>query len=402
MNDIQLTSEQAELIDKLKTWFRNYEKGVRVGNHPQYFSYSGGAGVGKTFTIKKFIEEMDLGYDEYISTAYVGKAVLNLQRNNLHASTIHSLIYRTIIDKVKIDEDDDDGKYKMVFKFFLREELDEELRLIIVDEATMVNNKMRDELLSFGLPIIFIGDMNQLPPVFGISEVMMNPDFILTKIMRQAENDPIVILAQKILHDEPLDFGEYGESIVVDSWDIDKHLLDDFDSIICGKNITRDRFNGIILNDILGRTDRVPFIGAKVVNRQNNWSCCVDGFALTNGLIGTVTNISKRTSYKGYYKVDFKPDFMEHEFEDLMIDKKYILLDHEGRKNFGISKFEKFEYAYVLTTWLMQGSEADRVLYLDEYFWDADMTKKLRYTAITRAKKKIVIVMPPRYKRKYF
>ena len=63
--------------------------------------------------------------------------------------------------------------FKMKFHFILKDKLPDELRLIIVDEATMVNNDMRDKLLSFGKPIIFVGDMNQLPPIFGISDVML-------------------------------------------------------------------------------------------------------------------------------------------------------------------------------------------------------------------------------------
>lgn len=394
----QLNDGQAQLIDKMITWFNDWESGHRIANHPQWFAYSGAAGTGKTFSVKEFINRLGLAPDEYICCAYVGKAVLNLQKHDLPACTIHSLIYNTIVEKVI---DDDDGgygpiKYKLRMIFALKEHLPENLRLIICDEATMVNNDFRDKMLSFGLPIIFIGDMNQLPPIFGISEVMMYPDHILTQIMRTAEDDPIVQLSQMVLNDIPIEVGQYGLSRVVESHPIDNSLLDDFDIIICGKNATRDRLNQTIMHDLLHRKDNVPFLGAKVINRQNNWDIAVDGISLTNGLIGEITNVIKSTAYKGYYTIDFRPDFMDSDFEDLKVDRQYILADYNTRKDFGISKYEKFEYAYAITCHLSQGSEWNRVLFIDEPFWDREMTQKLRYTAITRAAVMIEIVQSQR------
>jgi hypothetical protein len=74
------TESQAQLLDKVKIWFRNWEKGLRIGDHPQWFSYSGAAGVGKGISARMIVEM--LGFDEhsYISCAYVGKAVLQLRK----------------------------------------------------------------------------------------------------------------------------------------------------------------------------------------------------------------------------------------------------------------------------------------------------------------------------------
>ena len=87
---------------------------------------------------------------------------------------------------------------------------------------------------------------------------------------------------------------------------------------------------------------------------------------------------------------------MDSEFEDLLVDSKYIISDYNVRKNYGLTKYEKFEYAYCISTHISQGSEYPRVLFLDENFHDQEMTKKLRYTAITRAKESITIVRSPR------
>ena len=171
-------------------------------------------------------------------------------------------------------------------------------------------------------------------------------------------------------------------------------MIDDYDMILCGKNKTRDYINNRIIHEIIGKKTLQPFIGAKVVNRQNDWDIAVKGISLTNGLVGYITNLSKRKSYMGYYTIDFRPDFMDDEFEDLKIDCKYIISDYESRKNYGLTKFEKFEYAYCITTHISQGSQYNRVLFFDEPFADKETTKKLRYTAITRAIDEITIVRP--------
>lgn len=395
MRDFQPTDEQLELCDQVCKWFHDYENGHHIRNHPQWFSYSGAAGVGKTTVLELILEALKLEEDQYTTCAYTGKAALNLQQKGLPACTVHSLIYHTVIEKITSTDDEiDQGEppVKMKFHFILKDSLPENYRLIVVDEATMINNDMRDKILGFGVPTIFIGDMNQLPPIFGVSDVMLHPDFVLTKIMRQSEGNPIIQLSQMILNGDYYDFGDYGESKVVDNLDFDKRLLTDYDMILCGKNKTRDTMNNRIITEILMRKNLVPFIGAKVVNRQNNWDIAVDGISLTNGLVGYITNLSKKKSYKGYYTIDFRPDFMDAEFEGLHIDTKFIVSDYEKRKKFGLTKFEKFEYAYCISTHISQGSQYNRVLFLDEPFYDAETTKKLRYTAITRAIDKITIV----------
>lgn len=386
------TDEQVELCDQICKWFRDYESGHRIRNHPQWYSYSGGAGVGKTTVLELIIDKLKLSEDQFITIAFTGKAALNLQQKGLPSCTVHSLIYHTVLEKVPYIDEDGETQHKMVFHFILKESLPDNLRLIAVDEATMINNDMRDKILSFGKPVIFIGDMNQLPPIFGISDVMLHPDFKLTKIMRQSEGNPIIQLSQMILNDDYYDFGDYGNSKVVNSIDFGKNLINDYDMILCGKNKTRDNINNRIIHEIIGKKTLQPFIGAKVVNRQNDWDIAVKGISLTNGLVGYITNLSKRKSYMGYYTIDFRPDFMDDEFEDLKIDCRYIISDYESRKNYGLTKFEKFEYAYCITTHISQGSQYNRVLFFDEAFYDKEMTKKLRYTAITRAIDNITIV----------
>lgn len=387
------TESQAQLLDKVRTWYNNWYSGQRIGDHPQWFSYSGAAGTGKGVSARLIVEMLGLNSDSYIACAYVGKAVLQLSKNGMNAKTIHSLIYdaRPIYDKSK----DDSKKIIVRYEFFLKERLDKSYRLIFVDEAAMVNDKMKDELLSFNVPIIFMGDMNQLPPVFGDSTILANPNHILTQIMRQKENDPIVYLSQMVLKGMPLFEGKYGLSEVVREIELDRRLITDYDQILCNTNKYRVGLNNYIRETILGRPANKPVIGDKLVCCQNNWQLLVDGYPLTNGMIGYIADISRSRVHNGYYLIDFEPDFLENGnyFNDLKVDAKYLNASYDMKKDMGRIMNEKFDYGYAITVYKSQGSEFNRVLYFDSFFRTEELTRKSRYTAITRAKEQLTIVL---------
>lgn len=79
-----------------------------------------------------------------------------------------------------------------------REALDRAYSLIIVDEASMVDDMMLRDLRSYGVPILAVGDHGQLPPVGGNGSLMKNPELRLEKIHRQAEGNPIIALSKII------------------------------------------------------------------------------------------------------------------------------------------------------------------------------------------------------------
>ena len=376
---IDLTEEQTNLVKKLTEWYKRSSR--------QWFSYSGAAGTGKTTVIRAFIEE--LGLQRYIACAFVGKAVTVLSRQGLPASTIHSLIYHVswipVMDEKGLPVLNKDGNPKMKVVFSLKNELPGDLQLIIVDEATMVNDDLAEDILSFGIKTVFIGDNNQLPPVFGVSSVMLNPDFWLTKIMRQAENNPIIYLSQRVLKDLPLQYGIYGKSRVVPSVTLDETYTR-YDAIIAGKNKVRDDINEYIRYNIKGVTSRLPVIGDKLICRQNDWDRSIEGnIYLTTGMTGIVTDIHRSLGGNKYMSIDFLPEISDEEFFNLLLDTQYIRMNYEDRRNYGFSRYEKFEYGYCVTCHACQGSQFDNVLFINQWFHDADLTKKIQYTAITRA-----------------
>ena len=389
---IELTDEQKELKREIIHWYRNYPYGK------PYYYYSGAAGTGKTTVIHSVIDELNLNINEVMSCAYVGKAVLVLMRHGLPASTIHSLIYRPMFKTTKEYITDEFGNPKEIKKrkmeFVLKDSLDKNIKLIIVDEMAMVSDAIREDLLSFGIPVILCGDGNQLPPVIGTSSILDNPDFVLTKIMRQAEGDPIVYLSQCILKDIPIEYGTYGKSKVVESVPIDRSILTDYDMIICAKNKTREELNNRIREEVLHYETIKPMLGDKIICRKNNWEENLNGIYLTNGLVGYITDIDYCSLYRDIIYIDFQPDFMEESFYKLSLDYKYFKAPWQEKKNFGFDfkENERFEYAYAITAHLSQGSEYENVLFMDEKFHDPLTLKRLRYTAITRARNSITYV----------
>lgn len=400
---IELTGEQLQLKKELIHWYKHFGMGK------PYYYYSGPAGSGKTTVIKSVIDELGISNEDVIACAYVGKAVLVLMRHGLNASTIHSLAYTLTIKTVKEFEKNEYGEIREVKKrkmeFVLKSHLPKNIKLIIIDEAAMVNDKMREDILSFGIPVIMTGDHNQLPPVIGSSSILDSPDFVLTKIMRQAEGDPIIYLSQCILNDIPINYGMYGLSKVVNHVNIDRNILTDYDMIICAKNKTREELNDRIRSEVLHYDTRKPMLGDKIICRKNDWSECLNGIYLTNGLVGYIRDINYCSIHRDIIYLDFQPDFMENDcFEKLSLDYKFLKADWKERKDYGIGfdNTERFEYAYAITAHLSQGSEYPNVLFMDEPFHDPITLKRLRYTAITRATNAITYVKMEQPKKYYY
>ncbi len=66
--------------------------------------------------------------------------------------------------------------------------------LVVIDECSMVDADLGNDLLSFGVPVLVLGDPAQLPPLRGggfFTEA--EPDVMLTEVHRQAEGDPMSI-----------------------------------------------------------------------------------------------------------------------------------------------------------------------------------------------------------------
>ena len=388
---MKLNEQQAQAIEALRKWWYNGNK--------QVFQISGAAGTGKTTLIRYLINEIKLEHDEVLFTAFVGKATLAMTRNGLNAKTLHSAICYCKDEPVLDENGNVVTEYnRRVTKrvFTRRKKIDPRIRLIVVDEGSMVPAKMADWLLKFKVPIIVLGDLNQLPPVIGDSFFLKEPDVVLTQIMRQSSESPIPYFAQNVLQNgtKCLSPGlQIGDKInVLSKADITPELLKEYDVIICGTNKTRNNLNTYIRERIYGRTQDYPVIGDKLICRENDWTFSVDDVYLINGLIGYVTDIDLESISDYTMKIDFKPEFMDNEFKNVTLDRIYMGLSPND-KRFYRSNYHKFEYGYAITCHLSQGSQYNRVLVFNESFGTAEERRKWLYTAVTRAIDKVTILI---------
>lgn len=390
---IELNTQQIYASYEMEQWWHSSTK--------QVFEISGAAGTGKTTLVRYLIHKLGLDLTDVLFVAYMGKATMQLKRNGLPAKTIHSTCY-TFEKVVARDEDGKmiilpNGRPKMTFEFVLKDNLPPHIKLIVVDEAGMVSEKYAKDLLSFGLPVVVLGDLNQLDPPFGKSFFLKNPDVILTELMRQSENDPIVWLAQRVLQNKPLPIGVYGKSAVITKKDLNEFTMKSADIILTSTNKLRHNVNTIFREKFEKYTDlNFPHVGEKVICRKNNYNKVIDdNISLVNGLSGIVEYVDKSSFDGKKLCMDFRPDFLDTKlFKNLYIDYNYLNRppSSELEMDYSTLFLDKFEYAYAITTHLSQGSQWDNVLVLAEQnAFSPEVTKKILYTAITRASKQVTI-----------
>lgn len=355
-----------------------------------------------TTLVSYFIDRLGLKLKNVLFVAYMGKAASILQRKGLPATTIHSAIY-DFTEKIARDPETnkiiltESGKPKMEKCFSLKLNLNKKIKLIVVDEASMVDKKVAEDLKSFGVPIVALGDLDQLPPVFGKPYFLDHPNVVLTQIMRQAEGDPIVWLASQVREGKPLNYGRYGKSSVIHKQEIEYEHFKNADMVITGTNRLRYNINRYFREEIMNikRLD-YPHLNEKVICRKNNWNKCVDDVYLTNGTCGYVENI-QRGSFNGKTMImDFRADFLTNPFKRIKFDYNhmYAIPGDENNKITPMGYlYDKMEYAYAITCHSAQGSQYDNVTYLHEDFMSSEDNRKLLYTAITRAVNKVTIVL---------
>jgi exodeoxyribonuclease-5 len=382
---------QESAVASIKQWFKNSSK--------QTFFLAGYAGTGKSTLVHYVIDKLGIRRSRVEYACYTGKAALVLTqkaKGKFKAQTIHRLIY-------KIDTDAKGGLK------FIKKRKDElaHIKLIVIDEWSMVDSKILEDLKSFGVKLLLIGDQGQLPPVSSsnnkeIEELRNNPDFSLTEIHRQAEGNPIIHLSMLARTKQPINYGWYGtnkEVLVVSQmqWQsIKQSCYTTADQIICGYNRTRQRLNQDI-RSYMGFTNDLPQVGDKLICAQNNWSKNIEDISLVNGITGFIKKI-KYDVTKDYdvtrdaMEIQFRPDFTDDYFRELYLvndhftGKDYKLLPHEH------SIYSKFDFGYAITCHKSQGSQWENVVVISEVI-DRETHHRWLYTAITRSSKKMVLVI---------
>ena len=386
--NIILTDEQKYIIDDIIKWFRNLSS-------QQIYQFSGPAGTGKSLILHKVIEELGLKEYEVAPMAFTGSASIIMRLNGfLNARTIHSSIYKTVKNR---------KTHELDFEYV---GLPPMIKLIVLDEAGMIDYQRKMDLMKTGIKILATGDIDQIPPIIDKEPVFFNnPNEVkyLTKIMRQKENSAIVQLANLVKNNIAPNYGTYnnGEVIIVDKKYFISNLpaiLNEYDIVLCGLNNTRNYINEFIRKEIKKYQSPFPIQGEPLVCRKNHWKKEIDGINLVNGLYGFNVKDVTLSDYhqNGFFKLDFRPNFSNIIFNNLKVDYKYFSSDYkekQGMKNlYTYSRYEYFEYAYSCTVHSSQGSQYNKGIYISEYIPGVPMNK-LNYTGVTRFREKCMYVM---------
>lgn len=389
MSDVlkTLSNDQKLALQKLAAWLQDKDR-------KSYITLGGYAGTGKTTLISVLRTLLNKSNPKLkvAFCAFTGKASMVLKKK-LEASqsifdqdfigTIHSLIYNPILN----DQQE-------IVGWRLEEKLS--YNLLIVDEASMIDSKIWSDLLSFGIPIIAVGDHGQLPPINSSYELMKDPEIRLEKIHRQAENNPIIKLSTMVRKNGKIPVGHYGDGVVKfsnkdpESAQVLEELIESYDKntlILCGYNSTRNKLNQWVRNK-QGIEEQRPISGDRVICLKNNHEKNI-----FNGMLGTLeTCIEKKGDM---FDVEILLDDFIKPYSGLISQKQF---GHPTALNFSeyrklLLKADLFDFGYALTVHKAQGSQAKRVIILEERF--KQMTdeewRRWLYTAVTRAEIELYI-----------
>jgi exodeoxyribonuclease-5 len=369
--------QQDEALKAVSRW-------LKEGRTP-VFRLFGYAGTGKTTLAKHFAENVD---GEVLFAAFTGKAAQVLRsRGATNARTIHSLIYRPRGEETV--ENEETGKTSVAPMFSInRQSPLAKAALIIIDECSMVDEQLGKDLMSFGTPILVLGDPGQLPPVSGggfFTE--QEPDYLLSEIHRQAKDNPIIHLAMDVREGREIMRGDYGAAQVISKSEVTQSLVLDADQVLVGTNRTRRRYNQR-LRELKGFTTDYPQSGDKLVCLRND-----PAKGLLNGSLWQVMSSSRETVKPGInLMIRPEDDDMDRGASKIKL-LKAAFEDVETEIPWTTRKrYDEFDFGYALTVHKAQGSQWNNVVLFDESYAFRDSRERWLYTAITRAAETLTIV----------
>jgi len=399
-----LTPKQEDAIRAVDRWYASVDK--------PWFYLAGFAGTGKTTLARYFAENIE-GVVKFAT--FTGKAAHVMRKKGCeNASTIHKLIYTPIAESkkrladledeldllksqpildyetIKLVEEEIEAERQNAGRLMFTLNTESELRytdLLIIDECSMVAEKMAEDLLSFNVPILVLGDPEQLPPVHGSGFFTgQEPDIVLEEIHRQALENPIIAMSKTVREGGSLKLGNYGESKVVgrklDSEEVLAH-----DIILTGLRKTKKACDDRV-RKLRNFTSTLPKQGDLVMCVKNNHAQ-----GLLNGQIWECTEDA----------VDLTQYFVSLHLKDPETDRE-IIVTAQKKLFSGIpleryeheADIEEFEYAYAITVHKAQGSQWDRILLFDQKDnfsrWNEVDKRRWLYTGITRAAERITIM----------
>ena len=371
--------------------------------------FMGNPGTGKTTIINAIINIFEESGLKVAIAAPTGRAAKRITETSGHdASTIHRLLEYSFI------EDDD------YMSFGRNQDNPLEYDAVIVDEASMIDLMLMNGLVSAILPgarFVIVGDEDQLPSV-GAGNVLRDiiaSEYIscsrLTEIYRQARESMIVVNAHRINKGEPLKLNAKGKDFFFIRKETQDEILDEIMGLVSQRlpkyygvdklkdiQVLSPMRKGTLgvnnLNIELQKclnppakfkteevfTKRTFRVGDKVMQIKNNYTKkwktedgTNSGHGIYNGDIGYIYYIDKEKKeifviFDGMKIVSYKHDELDE-------------LDHSFCTTIHKSQGSKFPIVVIPMTW------APTML----------LSRNLLYTAVTRAKKQVVLVGDVKY-----
>ena len=380
VNNIKYNDKQKEAIKK------SLENNITI--------ITGGPGTGKTTIIKAICELyqniFQLSYEELTNRiallAPTGRASKRMSESTkLPASTIHRFL--------KWNKESNE--------FLVNEYNKNDHHLIIVDEVSMIDLNLLDSLfkgLTKNIKLVLVGDHHQLPSVGpgNILKDLIESDLIdtiyLDTLYRTDENSYITTLAHEIkdnnLSDSFLEAkGDYTFLKCHSIKDNLKNLC--LQLIAKGYDYKRvqimapmyagvngiDNLNKELQNIFNPKTNQNEIKYGDVIFRENDKILQLVNLPeenIYNGDIGIIKNIVKIEN-KTFIYIDFDGNLVKYETKDL----------------------NKITHGFVISIHKSQGSEFEVVIMLISNSYKRMLYKKLIYTGITRAKRKLILVGDP-------
>ena len=272
-------------------------------------------------------------------------------------------------------------------------------KLIIVDEASMLDVELAKNLfmaIQNDAQIILVGDANQLPSVSPgnvLVDLINSKVFkttVLTQIMRQAEDSQIIKLSHMILNENILynifstkkDLYFYN----FDTKDVIEGIFKILDNFVSkGGDIVKDIQ---VLAPMYAGVAGIDEINRRIQERYNKEEKC----------IVRDNNIFKVNDKVLQLKNDAILDIMNGDIGKIIDitkvdEKEYLIIDFDSKLvTYNASDLENLKLGYAISIHKSQGSEFDNVILPILPSYKIMLKKKLIYTAVTRAKKKLIIV----------
>lgn len=398
--------EKNILLDEMQLLFikKSIENGVSI--------LTGGPGTGKTTTINGIIQFFSAKNLKISLAAPTGRAAKRMsEATGYEAKTIHRLLE---VNGVVNDKDASSHG-----EFLRNEENPLETDVVIVDEMSMVDISLFNSLLKaipLNCRLIMVGDIDQLPSVGPgnvLHDIIASEKFStvkLEKIFRQAMESDIVKNAHKVNN---------GEKIKLDNKSSDFFFIEESDAMHITARIWRllsqklPKYVDAKTSDIqvitpmkkgnLGtyklNEDLQRALNPKAINKKE--------YELPNGKI--LREHDKVMQNKNDYKLDwiikgmydipietgkgvFNGDIGEVIEIDKLNKKVEVLYDENRYVKYDFTDLDEIELAYAITIHKSQGSEYPAIVIPILDVPRLLSNRNLLYTAITRAKKCVVIV----------